>query len=767
MKLLDISIENFMGLTGEQQLVLNNLGLTHIRGLNLDDPGNDSNGSCKTTILEALTWCLFGEGLPRPTGNTEQGIRADEVLNDLKPKQCRVVSRCQDEETGDVFEVARWRKWKKGKGRALNGQSITVNGETSEALDEKETNRLIEKHLGITREIWCRGVVFGQESTFNFCDATTKKRNEILTTVMGLEAVDTWQERCRDDKRALTNKLAESGGKVEVMKNSIARAKEQDPKAQVEQWDLEQSQRIQASEKKLKEIEEYGQKTKQELASLGEFTEPAPQMPQSNIQAMVEEVQRLRQECLDVSEECARCQARFDWVTNEIDNVIGRGAQGVVGPLPDLDELLAKVNHFVKERNEAGEQIGYWRGQLAQVDQESEQLASMPVGVSCPTCRQPITAQHAEACRNEVRDRREGILLELEAAKRLESEVMGWFARADQSYKQAEQTYALIAQQNERHERRAELQDEQAQLFASLKGLKQKVAEALESHSKAEQQLQAVQAHEREVLAAQSGWERRRAEFLAEQRRLEGLVINARQDWAKQNQWTVDLKGQINPYAQAVEDHQKYLEKLTSDLKELEADQVQIAGKLDMCQWWDRELPRFKTWLFDSVVDTLASEANRWLRVMSGGVLWIQISTQVQKGKRIKDELDVQIYRWNPDGTITSRPYRVWSGGEKRRVALAVDLGLSRLMSNRASKAYRFLALDEIDRHLDAQGREGLRQVLDELRTEKETCFVITHDPEFRASFDQEILVTKQGGHSRMEMSDGREAQEAEAQAGS
>lgn len=195
---------------------------------------------------------------------------------------------------------------------------------------------------------------------------------------------------------------------------------------------------------------------------------------------------------------------------------------------------------------------------------------------------------------------------------------------------------------------------------------------------------------------------------------------------------------------------------LQTELAVAEKEQAEIGRALDVCLWWDRELPRFKTWMFDSVVDGLAAEANRWLKVMSGGVIWIQVTTQREVAKRLKDEIDVQIYRWNPDGTVTCRPYRLWSGGEKRRVALAVDLGLSRLLASRAGKAYRFTALDEIDRHLDEKGREGLRQVLDELRAEKDTCAVITHDKDFRASFDNEVLVTRRSGAIKLEITNGR-----------
>jgi DNA repair exonuclease SbcCD ATPase subunit len=215
------------------------------------------------------------------------------------------------------------------------------------------------------------------------------------------------------------------------------------------------------------------------------------------------------------------------------------------------------------------------------------------------------------------------------------------------------------------------------------------------------------------------------------------------------------LAGETNPHLVAQQTHEAVVQANFDQCAALTHDQESAAKSLEIRLWWEKELPRFKTWLFDSIVDVLAAEANRWLGIMSGGVIWIQITTTKKLAKGVKDELDVQIFRWQPDGTITSRPYRIWSGGEKRRVALAVDLGLSRLMAQRAAKAYRFIALDEVDRHLDDRGREGLKQVLDELRSEKDTVLTISHDPSFRASFDREITVTKFGGKVRVEMNNG------------
>jgi len=643
MKLLDIAIEGFMGFTGAVKLALDSLGLVHIAGANEDDPANDSNGSGKTTILEALTWCLFGEGLPRPSGNSEQGVRADEVLNDRRKKQCYVRVNLEDED-GTAYGVARWRKYKgEGDSRQSSGVMLVVGGEPIQSLDEKETNRLICLKLGLDRDIWCRGVVFGQEASFNFCEATAKDRTAILTTVMGLETIDTWLERCRDEKRALTTKMAESGGKLEIARQGLQRAEQESPEAQQQQWEVDRAATLQAIESDLTAIANEGTSLVATLTELETAGRPAV--------------------------------AAF--------------------PDPPSDEAVRAAERAMQE---ASVKTGVLRTEHDVLKRRVAQLESMQIG-ECPTCLQPITAEHRDPCLGAARESVASLI-----NGQMWIEAWGAFEQAQKAYAAAQDAYKAGHAETRRLSEEAQRTQQQALQWDN-----------------------SVQA-------------------------LKNQIEHGRKRWTAEAARKRQVQQQSNPFGELVAKHQEQLEQLRWELVALEDEQKGIGEALDICLWWEKELPRFRTWLFDAVVDTLAAEANRWLRIMSGGVIWVQISTTKQVGKRLRDELDVQVYRWQPDGSVTTRSYRTWSGGEKRRVALAVDLGLSRLLADRASKAYRFLALDEIDRHLDSQGREGLRQVLDELRREKETLLVITHDPEFRASFDTEVLVTKRAGVSDLEV---------------
>lgn len=657
MKLVKLQLEGFMGFRGKVELVLDDLGLVHIAGVNLDDPGSNSNGAAKTTILEGLTWVLFGEGLPRPKGDKEQGVRADEVLNDQLRKQCYGSVDLEDEDQVH-FQVERWRKYKNADGPRSSGVRLKIGDdagpwEDTEALDEKETNRLICQQLGLDRDIWCRGIIFGQESAFNFCEATAKSRTEILTTVMGVEILDTWLNNCRDEKRALTTKMAEVGGKLEILAAERDRLAAEDGTVRVNEWELQRAGRVSYQQTHVAGIEAQG---KELAAKLAACPQPPP-LPDPLTFRVPEEL---------VLEE-QRSRAAL------------------------TEQRLA---HTRVERD-----LRYAHGQLSAAD-----FNGLPV---CQTCLQPITDQHKESCR-------------AEAQKMIDS------------------TQVLFQE--------------------AVVVLGQRSAEV----AAVTQQLAAAQQQADAALREHGSRTAAREQVMRGRGQIEQQIAAARSSWQREHGQIALIEAEGNPHLAYQAELEQRRAQNFSALSLAMVEQAEIGQALDIALWWEKELPRFRTWLFDAVVDTLAAEANRWLRIMSGGVMWVQISTTKQVGKRLKDELDVQVYRWQPDGSVTTRSYRTWSGGEKRKIVLAVDLGLSRLMADRASKAYKFAALDEVDRHLDAKGREGLRQVLEELRREKETLLTITHDAEFRASFDTEILVTKENGISRLETRDAqRESHQA------
>lgn len=101
------------------------------------------------------------------------------------------------------------------------------------------------------------------------------------------------------------------------------------------------------------------------------------------------------------------------------------------------------------------------------------------------------------------------------------------------------------------------------------------------------------------------------------------------------------------------------------------------------------------------------------------------------------------------------------SGGEKRKVNLAVMLGLQSLLDLVDTNKSNLIFLDEIARDLDAEGIDGLYILLQELKKSK-TIFIITHNPYFNSLIEESEsikfvkknritkLVSKSNGNSKV-----------------
>lgn len=214
---------------------------------------------------------------------------------------------------------------------------------------------------------------------------------------------------------------------------------------------------------------------------------------------------------------------------------------------------------------------------------------------------------------------------------------------------------------------------------------------------------------------------------------------------------------ETNPHLNRADEARKRVEAMTAEIEEHRAEAARLNTEAGLVEWWVRAVPSVKSWIFDSVVGEITLSANRWLQhFMSGTCIAEVTSTATTKGGKVKDEIGLKLFRWEHNAWH-ERPFRQWSGGEKRRIDLALDWALMERMSQRARFNAPFMALDEIDRHLDAEGREGLLSALAELKQDKTTIWIVSQDKDFNAAPDRQWTIIKDEGGSRLEESHGQE----------
>lgn len=129
-------------------------------------------------------------------------------------------------------------------------------------------------------------------------------------------------------------------------------------------------------------------------------------------------------------------------------------------------------------------------------------------------------------------------------------------------------------------------------------------------------------------------------------------------------------------------------------------------------------------YLFQSVIDRLEFLANTYLNILSDGGMKLQLKSDVDAEKIVKYVLvrggnddDSVVGASEKNGSPVERGYRErglaqLSGGQWRRVSLAMDFAFTECVQRRGLLQCNVLVLDEILTHLDGQGREAVGSLL-------------------------------------------------------
>jgi DNA repair exonuclease SbcCD ATPase subunit len=187
-----IHIKNFLAV-GEADLKLDPEGIVLITGANRDTPKGDSNGSGKTTILDAICWCLWGE--------TTSGLAGDEVVHNSIGKDCVVALTLTDQ--GKTYVVSRHRK--DSSIAKPNDLRLFVNGiEKTKKMAEMQS--VIDNIIGFDF-ITFRTMMPGAGITA--ASLTDSKIKEILEKLLQTENLSGAYQAARDRLKELETSLSQ------------------------------------------------------------------------------------------------------------------------------------------------------------------------------------------------------------------------------------------------------------------------------------------------------------------------------------------------------------------------------------------------------------------------------------------------------------------------------------------------------------------------------------------------------------------------------
>ena len=212
-------------------------------------------------------------------------------------------------------------------------------------------------------------------------------------------------------------------------------------------------------------------------------------------------------------------------------------------------------------------------------------------------------------------------------------------------------------------------------------------------------------------------------------------------------QRVVDLEKEPNPFKSKIEEEIKKQKEIRTKIDSIKVSLSSISSSAPYYEFWANAFGDggIKSFLFDLVCSGLTAKANSYANVLTNGFATISFDTQKQlKSGKLTEKFDCMI---STDGERV--PYAAYSGGEKRKISLSVDMALSELMSENYGSKFNMVVFDEQDSFLDTKARLAYMGLLNRLAKEK-SVFVVAHDAEFRGMFQDVWTVQKQNGVSRL-----------------
>jgi DNA repair exonuclease SbcCD ATPase subunit len=206
----NVSAKNFMSIGNNTQAVnFDTESLTLVLGHNLDLGGDGSrNGTGKTTIINALSYALYGDALTN--------IRKDNLINKTNAKG--MIVTVDFEINGIEYRIER--------GRRPNVLKFFVNG--SEAADDeqqgdsRETQKDIEKIIGFPHNMF-KHLIALNTYTEPFLSMKTNDQRDMIEQLLGITEISSKAEVLKEKLKETRDKIKEEEQRITAVNNANER----------------------------------------------------------------------------------------------------------------------------------------------------------------------------------------------------------------------------------------------------------------------------------------------------------------------------------------------------------------------------------------------------------------------------------------------------------------------------------------------------------------------------------------------------------------
>jgi DNA repair exonuclease SbcCD ATPase subunit len=212
-KIKNLTVKNFMSVGNQTQAVdFDKQFLTLVLGSNLDLGGDDTgsrNGTGKTTIINALSYALYGQALTN--------IRKENLINKINGKNMLVT--VEFEKGNSTYRIERGRKPNLLRLFVNETQLKTEDSEDESQGDSRETQKSIDDLLEMSHTMF-KHLVALNTYTEPFLNMKAADQREVIEQLLGITLLSEKAELLKNLNKQTKDLIQQETNKIEAIKSA-------------------------------------------------------------------------------------------------------------------------------------------------------------------------------------------------------------------------------------------------------------------------------------------------------------------------------------------------------------------------------------------------------------------------------------------------------------------------------------------------------------------------------------------------------------------
>ena len=265
-----LEFSNFMSYGKIKTVIdLQKTGTTLILGEDLDNTtnGQSSNGTGKTTVMNALTYAIFDKPI--------SDVNVDDLVNNVNGKHLEV--SVEFEKNGSLYKIVRRRK--AGKSGRENTVNLFIDGKDMTRDSIKRTDSAIQDIIGMPYDMFVRIVVISANHT-PFLDMPVNShyqsnQTDFIERLFNLTVLSEQAVMLKDAIKSVEDSMNTHKVRIEFLEKEHARYADQVQAAKVRiiNWDTTNANTISEYRQKLQDADSVDVREEQRLHKELETTE--------------------------------------------------------------------------------------------------------------------------------------------------------------------------------------------------------------------------------------------------------------------------------------------------------------------------------------------------------------------------------------------------------------------------------------------------------------------------------------------------------------